>query len=99
MDEAFRQLVTTILYITLAHLNACPQRPINGMGAPMTEKPSSSDRPRMAGGIFIFLGLMIGAIAGVALGEPSLGMITGFGIGVALAVIVWLVDSKRANKR
>ncbi len=64
-----------------------------------TDKPAANDRPRMAGGIFIFLGLLIGAIAGVALGQPSLGMITGFAIGIMLAILVWLVDRQRGKKQ
>jgi hypothetical protein len=54
-----------------------------------------NDRPRMAGGIFIVLGLLAGVVLGIIYNEPSLGMITGFGIGVAIAIIVWLFDSRR----
>ncbi len=46
----------------------------------------------LAGGIFIFIGLIVGAIIGIAYDQPSLGMIGGFGIGVALAVFIWLAD-------
>jgi hypothetical protein len=63
-----------------------------------TDKSNANDRPRMAGGIFIFLGLLIGAIAGVALGQPSLGMIAGFGIGIVIAILIWLFDRQRGNK-
>lgn len=57
-------------------------------------RPSES-RPRMAGGIFIFLGLLIGAVLGVVYNEPSIGMIAGFAIGTAIAVAIWLLDRRR----
>lgn len=53
-------------------------------------------RSTAAGGIFIFLGLLIGAAYGVSVGEPMLWMLRGFGVGVALAVLVWLIDRLRA---
>jgi hypothetical protein len=59
----------------------------------MTE--SENDRPRLAGGIFIALGLLVGAIAGVAMNQPSAGMITGFAVGAAIALIIWLVDRRK----
>ena len=52
----------------------------------------------MAGGIFLFIRLLVGAIAGTALGQPSLGTIAGFIVGSALALTVWLVDRNRAKK-
>jgi uncharacterized membrane protein (UPF0136 family) len=64
----------------------------------MTDKPPGSERPRMAGGIFIFFGLIIGAIAGVARGQASAGMVAGLVVGSALALVVWLIDRNRANK-
>jgi formate/nitrite transporter FocA (FNT family) len=54
-------------------------------------KPSS-----MAGGIFIAIGMLAGAIVGVLIDQPSAGMVGGFGLGVAAAVVLWLVDSKRS---
>ena len=60
-------------------------------------KPSS-DRPRFGGGISLFLGLLIGSIVGIALNEASIGMITGFGVGGLLAILVWVFDRKRAEE-
>lgn len=51
--------------------------------------------PRLAGGIFIALGLLGGAIIGVPMGQTSAGMIIGLGAGSAIAVLVWLFDRKR----
>ena len=49
-----------------------------------------------AGGIFLFLGPVVGAVYGIGRGEPILWMLYGFGAGVALAILVWLVDRWRA---
>ena len=57
---------------------------------------TNDSQPRLAGGIFIALGLLFGAIGGVALNQPSAGMMIGFGTGVAIALLVWLFDRKRA---
>ncbi|WOE76065.1 hypothetical protein [Alterisphingorhabdus coralli] len=52
-------------------------------------------RPTAAGGVFIALGTMGGAIAGGALfGEPVIGLLIGFGLGVAAAIVVAMLDSK-----
>jgi hypothetical protein len=55
-----------------------------------------NSQPRLAGGIFIAIGLLAGAIAGVALDQPSAGMVIGMGVGAAIAVAVWLLDRKRS---
>ena len=49
-----------------------------------------------AGGIFLFLGPVAGAFYGISRGEPILWMLYGFGAGVALAILVWLVDRWRS---
>jgi uncharacterized BrkB/YihY/UPF0761 family membrane protein len=49
----------------------------------------------MAGGVFIALGMLIGAIGGAYMGQPSAGMVIGFLSGVVIAVLVWAIDSKR----
>lgn len=49
----------------------------------------------MAGGIFIAIGMLAGAIVGVMINQPSAGMVVGLGLGIAVAVVIWLVDSKR----
>ena len=59
-----------------------------------TDKTKRKKSP-MAGGLFIFVGLLAGSIIGIAKNQPSLGMIAGFGIGTALAILLWLADSMR----
>jgi uncharacterized membrane protein len=52
-------------------------------------------KPRVAGGIFVALGLLVGAVVGIAINQPSAGMIAGFGVGAVIALVIWLIDSKR----
>ena len=54
---------------------------------PPPQKPSSAS----AGGVFIALGLMIGAVIGIRSGQASLGMVIGIGAGLAAALLVWLI--------
>ncbi len=58
----------------------------------MTEPKKSSPR---SGGAFLALSLLAGAGIGVALGQPTLGLIGGFAVGVLIALLIWLTDSKR----
>ena len=53
--------------------------------------------PRLAGGIFVALGLLIGAILGVAFDQPSAGLVIGMAIGSLIAVAIWLFDRKRST--
>ena len=52
-------------------------------------------RSPAAGGIFLFLGPVIGAVYGIDRGKPVQWMLAGFGIGLALAIAVWLVDRRK----
>jgi F0F1-type ATP synthase assembly protein I len=51
--------------------------------------------PRLAGGIFIAFGLLIGAIIGIAMDQPSAGTVIGMAIGTVIAVVIWIMDRKR----
>ncbi|MBK7161448.1 MAG: hypothetical protein IPH79_02645 [Sphingomonadales bacterium] len=66
------------------------------MNSPEPKPLPREGKPRMAGGIFIFLGLLIGTIAGVYFNEASIGMMSGFAIGSAIAIAVWLMDRRKA---
>jgi hypothetical protein len=52
-------------------------------------------RSSAAGGIFLFLGPVIGAFIGVSRGEPILWMLGGFAIGLLLALLIWVVQRRR----
>ncbi|WP_187107758.1 hypothetical protein [Sphingomonas xanthus] len=52
-------------------------------------------RNPLSGGIFLFLGPVAGAVAGMVLGRPVLGMLYGFAAGIALMLLVWLIDRRR----
>lgn len=52
-------------------------------------------RNTAAGGIFLFLGPVAGAVYGTGRGEPILWMLYGFAAGVLLAILVWLLDRWR----
>ena len=59
-----------------------------GMGTHMTK----SSR---AGGCFLTACILAGFPLGLALGNPMKGILIGTGIGIALAVITWLIDRQR----
>ena len=56
---------------------------------------TENSQPRLAGGIFIAFGLLIGAIIGIAMDQPSAGTVIGMAIGTVIAVVIWIVDRKR----
>ena len=45
-----------------------------------------------SGGIFIALGVIVGAVIGIAKGQPSMGVLAGTALGIAAAVIWWLLQ-------
>jgi UDP-N-acetylmuramyl pentapeptide phosphotransferase/UDP-N-acetylglucosamine-1-phosphate transferase len=55
-------------------------------------------RTPAAGGIFLFLGPVIGTLYGVGRREPILWMLYGFGAGVLLALLIWFIDRGRSPK-
>lgn len=61
-------------------------------GTGMTEPKKTSPR---SGGAFLALALLAGAGIGVALGQPTMGLIGGFAVGLLIALLVWLTDAKR----
>ena len=48
-----------------------------------------------SGGIFLFLGPVIGALIGISRNEPIMGMLLGFIAGAALALIIWIIDRRK----
>ena len=62
-----------------------------------TTKPVPPRHPSkgVAGGFFIFAGLIIGSIIGVIYNQPSIGMVGGMASGGAIAIVVWLRDRQK----
>jgi uncharacterized membrane protein len=56
----------------------------------------SDERSRTSrgGGILVALAVVIGAVAGLALRQPQIGMIAGLATGLVLAALVWLLDRR-----
>jgi hypothetical protein len=57
--------------------------------------PVNQRRTPAAGGIYLFLGPVVGALYGIGRGEAILWMLYGFGAGVVLALVVWAIDRWR----
>lgn len=51
------------------------------------------------GGAMIALGVVLGAIVGLVLGQPTLGMLVGFGIGTAIALAMWWASRHQDVRR
>jgi hypothetical protein len=49
----------------------------------------------MAGGFLLAIALIVGVIAGMAKGEASMGFVWGLGAGLAMLLLVWLLDRRR----
>ena len=52
-------------------------------------------RTTKAGGCFLTFCILAGTAGGIAIGNPMKGILIGTGIGVVLAVLLWLVDRRR----
>ena len=48
-----------------------------------------------AGGCFLTLCIIAGFPLGLAIGNPMKGVLIGTGAGIVLAVVTWLIDSRR----
>jgi len=52
-------------------------------------------RTTQAGGFFLIVAMFAGIAWGLNSGQPMLGLLAGTGIGIAIALAVWLVDRRR----
>ena len=48
-----------------------------------------------AGGCLLTFGILAGVMAGLFLGQPSIGFLAGSAAGLVLLLIVWLIDRRR----
>jgi fucose permease len=55
-------------------------------------KDTNLKKPQLAGGVFMAIGMLGGAIVGVVMGQPSAGMVMGLAIGSGAALITWFVN-------
>lgn len=55
-------------------------------------------RSSQAGGCLLALAVLAGVLFGIARGEPTKGAVIGTAVGVLIAVIIWLLDSRRSNR-
>lgn len=62
------------------------------MGRSMPARPTTR-----AGGCFLTICILAGFPLGLAIGNPMKGILIGTGIGIALAIITWLIDRRRTN--
>ncbi|MBX3562572.1 MAG: hypothetical protein KF780_12270 [Sphingomonas sp.] len=56
---------------------------------------STSDKTPRAGGALIAAAILVGAVVGIIYRQASLGVVAGLAAGIALALLVWLVDKRR----
>jgi hypothetical protein len=54
-----------------------------------------TSRNTRAGGCFLTVCILAGFIAGLAINNPMKGVLIGTGIGIALAVLLWLIDRRK----
>jgi hypothetical protein len=54
----------------------------------------SSGRYRQAGGAILAISIIAGSVAGVMVGQSSIGFLVGLGAGVLLALLIWLADRR-----
>lgn len=52
------------------------------------------NRGPVAGGAILALTIMGGAAIGVAMGQPSIGLIGGIVVGAAIALVIWRRDRR-----
>lgn len=57
--------------------------------------PPPANRAPKAGGVLLALAIIVGVLGGGLLGEPSIGFLVGFAVGVLLVALVWLIDRRR----
>ncbi len=53
------------------------------------------DRAGTAGGFFIALLTIAGAVAGGFMGQPTIGLLSGLALGTGIALAMWLMQRNR----
>ena len=52
-------------------------------------------RAPMAGGCLLTICILAGFPIGLSIGNPMKGILIGTGVGIALAIVTWLIDRQR----
>ena len=65
---------------------------MNETGKPVPPRHPSKG---VAGGFFIFIGLILGSIIGIIYDQPSIGMVGGMALGGIIATAIWLRDRRK----
>ena len=55
----------------------------------MADIPPSDSKPPMGGGAPLALLLLAGVIIGGLMGQPTIGLLVGLGLGIIVAVLIW----------
>ena len=56
-----------------------------------------TNRKPLAGGCFLTLCILVGFPLGLATGNVMRGILIGTGVGILIAVSIWLIDSRRRS--
>ena len=65
--------------------------------AHLCHEQQMAKRSPMAGGFLWMLAILVGAVWGVAAGNPMKGILIGTGAGAAAALLVWVLDRRRRS--
>ena len=52
-------------------------------------------RSTQAAGFILAISILVGAVAGSILGQPSIGFLAGVAAGAAIAILFWLIERRR----
>lgn len=58
-------------------------------------KDPNRAKPMTAGGFFIAALALAGVIAGGLMGQPTIGLLAGLAVGVAIAIAIWWTGRER----
>ena len=56
-----------------------------------------TNRTPMAGGCLLTICILAGFPIGLSIGNPMKGILIGTGVGIVLAALLWLIDSRRSG--
>lgn len=60
-------------------------------------RPPATPSPQATGAI-LALTIIVGAMIGAAYSQPSIGLLVGAAIGIAVSIAAWLADRRRIGR-